>query len=402
MKPLLSIVIPTKNRYDYLKVLVPKLMSWDSNEFEVVVQDNSDNNAQGLELEKKFANDTRFKYFYNKHHLDIEQNSAAAIDNSNGEYVCYLGDDDGIIYHAIDVVRWMKNNDADSLNCNHGSFCWGDFRTKNRSKKASLAGMLLFKKSTGNFEVLDTQKLLIELLENGALVMNRITKVYHGIIKRDLLNTVKTKTGSYFPGPVPDMTNAVSLSLYSKKHVFLDYPLIIAGAAGNSMAGRGGQGNSHGEIKDQAFLPKNSAEEWSEELPKYWCPQTIWPEGALQALKRNGRPDLIKYLNFTKVFAEMMLWVPSKKEFVLDFIKERYSPSESQAIINKIPYFQKMYKMGRLKYDVKVLAIVTNTYKFLGLTKVSGDTIEVVLTQLENLTNQRLKSDDCDLAKTRS
>lgn len=399
MNPLFSIVIPTKDRYQYLIPLIDKLMRWHSNDFEVVIQDNSQDNLQGISIKKKYLNDNRLKYFHVKEHLNVVENSILAIDNSLGKYICYIGDDDGIIEHAVDIVKWMDKNGIDSLNCNHGAFCWGDFRIKNRSKKASLAGMLLYKKSTGSFRFMDPQKLLLDLLQNGALVMNGITKVYHGIIRRDLLDKVKNVTGSYFPGPVPDMTNAVSLSFYSTKHVFLDYPLIIAGAGGGSMAGKGGQRTSHGEIKDQPFLPSNTYAEWSKELPKYWCPQTIWPEGAIQALKKNKHLELIKFLNFPKIFAEMMIWVPSKRQFVLDFINQNYPSNEAKSIIKKIPYYKQKYKIGRMKYEIKVLSVITGTYGLLGLTKIDADSIDVALTKLENITNNRIKLKDCELSK---
>ena len=46
---LLSIVVPTKNRYYYLKSLIKLVQSFNSNEIELVVQDNTENNSEILE-----------------------------------------------------------------------------------------------------------------------------------------------------------------------------------------------------------------------------------------------------------------------------------------------------------------------------------------------------------------
>lgn len=49
MTPLLSIVVPTKNRYIYLFELIKLLASFKRTDFEMVIQDNSTNNKQFID-----------------------------------------------------------------------------------------------------------------------------------------------------------------------------------------------------------------------------------------------------------------------------------------------------------------------------------------------------------------
>lgn len=396
---LLSIVIPTKNRYPCLINLVNKLMSWETNLMEIVIQDNSDDNALGLALKKKYEGDSRFKYFYKSGYLSVIDNCQIAIENTIGDYVCFLGDDDGIISQAIPVTKWMKSNDVDSLNCNLGSYCWADYRILNRGKKRSLAGMLIYKKSSGDIIPIDPKRELIELLKNGALVWNKIPRVYHGIVRKATLEMIKTKTGSYFPGPVPDMSNAVALSFFSKKHVFLDYPIIIAGASRNSMAGRGGQKKSHSRIEEESILPPDTVKYWSKELPKYWAPQTIWPEGALQALKRTDNEDLIPHLNLSRIYAELIVNTPELKKEVMAFIEENNSPQISDEIKKEIRSYSVGFKLRRLKYHIKVSSILFNFYSLLGLTKIDADEIDEALKILEAQAKKFATSSESQFAK---
>ena len=48
--PLLSIVVPTKNRYYYLLKLIELVESIGSPELELVIQDNSDDNDEFLKI----------------------------------------------------------------------------------------------------------------------------------------------------------------------------------------------------------------------------------------------------------------------------------------------------------------------------------------------------------------
>ena len=63
MKYLLSIIIPTKNRYEYLRYCIESLSQLDTNITEIIIQDNSDNNEDFLIFLD--SNDYKnVKYFY--------------------------------------------------------------------------------------------------------------------------------------------------------------------------------------------------------------------------------------------------------------------------------------------------------------------------------------------------
>ena len=59
-RKLLSIVVPTKNRYYYLKYLIRLVDNLHSEEVELVIQDNSDYNNEFVEYLKKKS----FNHYY--------------------------------------------------------------------------------------------------------------------------------------------------------------------------------------------------------------------------------------------------------------------------------------------------------------------------------------------------
>lgn len=384
MRPLLSIVIPTKNRYSTLINLVQKLLDWNSSDYEIVIQDNSEDNAPIKDFLKKYSNDRRLKYFHNLNHVTVCQNSEDAIDNSNGEYVCFLGDDDGIIKQSLDIVKWMKKNDVDSLNCKQGSYCWPEYRYKNCGKKKSLAGMLIYHSHNGDLYQQDAISGLNSLLENGCLTLNGITRLYHGIVSRETLNLLKAKTGTYFPGSIADMSSAVGLVFFAKKHYYLNFPLIISGASGSSYAGKGAKKNNHTAFEHQPWFAKETIEEWSDKLPKRIVGQTVWPDAAMSALKKVGHADLISKLNFPLIYAEYLSEFPEFTEDFELFLQLRYSVEEVQAIKVQINSYMKRIARSKWRYWAKVYSIYFGINKFLNIERLDANSVGEVLAKLES------------------
>lgn len=108
MSYLVSVVVPTKNRYKYLKHLIKLVDSFQLPELEFVIQDNSDDNSEILSFLKSYSN-PHIKYFYSTDALTMSQNGELAIRRSTGDYVCYIGDDDGVCRNIVDCARWMKS-----------------------------------------------------------------------------------------------------------------------------------------------------------------------------------------------------------------------------------------------------------------------------------------------------
>jgi glycosyltransferase involved in cell wall biosynthesis len=401
LKPLLSIVIPTKDRYRTLISLVKYLLSWDAINFEVVIQDNSSNNEPFRSFLETNKLDSRMRYFHEKDKLlTVVENSSLSIENSSGKYVCFLGDDDGIVCQILSVVHWMNINGVDSLNCSQGSYCWPECRVGTQGKKKSLAGMLLYRGYSGRVSSINLECAISELLEGGALRINNITRVYHGVVSRAVLNELKMKTGSFFPGPVADMSSAVGLSFYSKRHVFIDYPLITAGASDYSFAGKGRQRKNSTVLEGQTWLPKDTVQNWSWFLPKYLTVHTIWPESAVHALIQTGNEELINKLNINKIYAEFLVDCPELKTEFDIFLKNTYSSLEIANFLRGMKKYTLKYRVSKIKYFVKVYAVLFGLYRLLGLKKINAESVGEAMRLLEkNTTVFHLKKTDSDLSR---
>ncbi len=353
-KPILSIVIPTKNRYSTLEVVIEGLVLWKDKDVEIIIQDNSnDNTSIKLIIEK--ISDSRIKYFYTKESITAPENCNKAIKNANGEYVCFIGDDDGVAHEAIRLTRWMLENNIDSAYLNVATYAWPDLEDKNHGFKFS--GQMKIFNNNCKLLLTDPYKELEKLLKSGALIIPAVPRVYQGIVRKSCLEALYMKTGTYFPGPVPDMSNAVGLVPFVKKHLFADYPFVIAGAAGHSMAGKGALKKHHNALENEKTLPNDTIKYWSNILPKYWSAQTIWAEGALKALDAVGLSDWAIKLNIEQTLAACLMYVPDFRAITFSKIREL----KSKKIVSRRKILYYFIKICLVRIRSYVNAILRNT-----------------------------------------
>lgn len=302
MSPILSIVIPTKNRYFYLENFVKSFAAFNSPEIELIIQDNSD--IQSLEFIDylDLIKDKRIKYNYSKSSLSMVQNCDLSVELASGQYVCMLGDDDGLLFNiSIDVVKYCINNEHDAAIINKAEYYWPD--TSHAVWKGLLAGKVFYKDYKFNARNISIVRELSNVLKEGSSwSLGLLPRVYHGFVKKERLDELRKISGTYFPGPSPDMANAIGLSKVVEHLVEIDVPAVISGHSKKSGGGMGGEKKHHGKIEDQSFLPKETIKSWSNKIPKFWSGATIYAASAKEALERTNNADNHK-LNYTYLWA---------------------------------------------------------------------------------------------------
>ena len=89
LKPLLSVVIPTRNRFYYVKSTIRSILSIDYSNIELVVQDNSDSDELRNWINDNIS-DGRLKYYYCNLPLSFVANFDQAV-SSTTQYSSYGG-----------------------------------------------------------------------------------------------------------------------------------------------------------------------------------------------------------------------------------------------------------------------------------------------------------------------
>ncbi|WP_411029403.1 glycosyltransferase family 2 protein [Spongiimicrobium sp. 3-5] len=325
MNCLLSIIIPTKNRYNTLLPLLDYLISIKSNQLEIVIQDNSDDNNSIL----KFLNanpDRKLSYFHTNKKLSQTGNSDLAVKNSQGEYVCFIGDDDGVMPYIVDIVQWMKNEGVDVVKGHKPHYSWPGLQISYLEEDVS--GVLRYKKWNNKVRSIDCKKELNNTLSKGGTTLTMLPCLYHGIVSRAVLDRIYAKTNSYFPGPSPDMANAIALCFYVDNYKFLDFPVVVSGKSSSSIGGQGVLHKHIARIEDVAHLPSSTKNNWSTKIPKYWTGPTIWAESTIKSLEACGRSSKMNRMDFSHLYAELFVFeFKYRKQIFKNFGHSIYSAS---------------------------------------------------------------------------
>ena len=116
---ILSISIPTYNRISQLKELLGKLLSFESDEIEVVVTNNgsTDNTLQELSS----IEDKRLKVFDNEKPVPGYYNMILGLFNATGKYVIHCNDRDLIFIERLqELIDFLKKGDYSYVQTTRG------------------------------------------------------------------------------------------------------------------------------------------------------------------------------------------------------------------------------------------------------------------------------------------
>lgn len=344
MSYLVSVVVPTRNRYQYLKCLIKLIDSFKLRELEFVIQDNSDDNSEIKLYLSQFSNNKNIKYFYCTDKLTMSENANLAILNSTGEYVCFIGDDDGLCRNIVDCAKWMKKNEIDSVFSRSSFYSWGKMAKLTKNKRAFIKH--------------DAKKEIDRILKKG-LILNeaKIPLLYHGIVKREKLNQIYKIGKTYFPSNPPDIASAISLAFVVENYYEVNTPIIINGSS--QMTG-GGVIKEGGvvQLKDVLFINEKERENWEKEIPPIWCGSYAWPNSAIKTLRHIGKEDLIGKLNRNYYLAHAVAARPKRKELLRYAFKYSINPFSMFFLITKLLFLKYFKKLKR--FDKKNVLVNNN------------------------------------------
>lgn len=355
MSVVLSIVIPTYNRYRYLFECLKVLLSFESDQFEVVVQDNSEDNSE-IKRFIKDCSDERLRYYHDaSRHYSQTENSEIAVEKARGKYVCYIGDDDMVSRRIVDFALWMDANEIDSLLFPGAPYYWPDVEFLHGARP-----VFSIYSFSGALHVVDP---LIEYklcASFGASEINDMPRLYHGIVSRKSLHAAKKKAGCFFPGPSPDMASCVALSHSVERQVKIDLPLLIDGFSYKSAGGKSLRGKHKARLEDVDQLPDNILMSWNDRVPRIWLGETIYAQSFFEASSSMNLPDII---NYRDLYISILTRHPECAKYV--FSCNRDGDNITLLLKSTIAFLARVrkYVKRRISRGKSIHAVFTTTYE---------------------------------------
>ncbi len=307
-RPLLSIVVPTRNRNVYARSAIKSLTRIKSALLEVVIEDNSDDDGLHMWIRENVP-DNRIVYHYSSLRTSQSGNYDRSMRGVTGEYVAFIGDDDGVNPEILPATEWAKRKGYDVVvPLNSAHYFWPDLKVANRTSLAP--GELRLTPVTGEIIEPDPKEELKKCARDAGQQFHMLPRAYYGIVRRELFDAIKLKSGSFFPGVSPDLAAAAALGTVARRVCVVDYPLFLPASSARSNAGLSGLNRHVGSLQEQEHLGSDWLREWSPIVPPFYSVQTIWAEAFVTSLRRMGRKDLLREFNVAKLYAWLLMFYP--------------------------------------------------------------------------------------------
>jgi len=144
-KPIVSIILPTYNRSEFLKRAIDSVIIQTFSKWELIVVDDGSEDDTFLIINKLIASNKKIRYMkHSKRKLPLSLN--AGIKASAGEYITFLGSDDEYLPEHLSLrVNELQNNDKIDL-VYGGVKIIGDLYVKDKndlSKKTHLSDCVI-------------------------------------------------------------------------------------------------------------------------------------------------------------------------------------------------------------------------------------------------------------------
>lgn len=295
--PLLSILIPTRNRVETAIDSVNQARSLKLEDTEIVVQDCGSDDRLGR-LISESGEHGAVNYAHSSAPLSMTDNYNAAVSRAQGRYVVLVGDDDAVLPYLRTAAEWLSQREVNAMAYRwRASYFWSDF------PDPVLAGKVGMQTLSGRLEWLDPESSLQNSLRwNGGKYHQELPKLYHGLVSMKALRALRDKSGTYFSSTIPDYYIAHALCSVVGRYALLDFPLTLPGACGKSNSARY-------RVTDNIthHLAEFDSVEWPERFPiSHSVPATV--AGAmLKALQLTGRTDLEDSFRLELLYANTIL-----------------------------------------------------------------------------------------------
>jgi hypothetical protein len=226
-----SLVIPTLRRAETLEHALATLLAQQGDDVQILVQNNGDDPATREVVER--AADPRVEHRSSVEVVPMAENWERALAAADGDYVTFIGDDDGLLPDACRVARAVLDGDAaEILSWEPFSYFWPSYWDERRRNT------LLARVSSG-FRVrpVTAAPLLARCLAFEAHY-SKLPMLYNSFVSRSLLERARARHGRYFVGALPDVTSGVVNATYADTFLKSERALSIAGISGHSMGQR--------------------------------------------------------------------------------------------------------------------------------------------------------------------
>ena len=224
--PLFTVIIPQKNRAEFLGHTLRNCMIQDYPNFEVIVGDDcSDDNSVEVvrELQKI---DSRIKLIAHEQHVGMHDNFEITLNRVRPGYVMALGGDDALTPGCIWKMYEIFQKTGRQL------LTWPISGYEYPSDEGGNGTFFVRRSKNNNIRIIKSEDFLNQIAKTFRYLTDLCPMFYvKGVASTELVNRVKARTpdGSFYYCPTPDGYSGVVLAGEVEDYVYSPEPLSLSG-----------------------------------------------------------------------------------------------------------------------------------------------------------------------------
>ena len=352
MLPWFTVIIPQKDRAEYIVHTLKTCMIQDYPNFEVIVSDDcsEDNSVEVIqELAKK---DSRIKLFAHKEHLGMHDNFEFALNQVKPGFVMALGGDDGLTPGCIwRMYEIIKETGRELLTWTPAGFTYPEVD----------GGDSIFyvkrKKNTG-IKILKSKDYLNKISKTFFYPSDECPMFYvKGVASTELVNRVKSRTPDhcFYYCPTPDGFSGVVLAGEVEDYAFTYEPLSIIGNTRKSQGKNYHRTDEKSKAEAQQFFNDSIRRSMHSELasqPYSPIVTLMTADYLLTARDLPGWPGQFDMFSFEALLNKSFSFISTslfEQEVLVRELKILRAIAEQH---NLMEMFESLYKKTKLKKKV--------------------------------------------------
>lgn len=226
----ISIFIPTRNGANYILDAIQSILCLDDSNFELTVSINQSAD-QTLELVRQIK-DPRFQYILTPKSFSLAEHYEWCLNHATGEWVTFMGDDDGVMPHFFIEVRRLleKYPSIEAFSFRRALFFWP-------GAECTSGGVVL----DARFARIDTKvcsqrQLLFSLI--GASEYYDLPQLYtNNLIKRSLAKRIQShsENKNFYQHTMADVYSGAAIANETRHFVRSELPIFWTASSPKSL-----------------------------------------------------------------------------------------------------------------------------------------------------------------------
>jgi glycosyltransferase involved in cell wall biosynthesis len=220
-----SLVIPTRERADTLRVALKTCLMQDFESYEIVVCDNCSSSSTRAVVEE--ISSPKVVYFRASQPLCMRDNWNLAYSLTRGRYITFIGDDDSLMPFAFSFLHSLFERErVEAVRWDSAIYSWPNIARTDMANHLQVPILRTASLVGGQSAIED----VITRSAPGTLLPN----IYHGCVARNVLEKIQEKTGCVFDSFNCDTYSSFAIAHVAREFISLSVPLSISGFSASS------------------------------------------------------------------------------------------------------------------------------------------------------------------------